>query len=104
MQHSLSSIFAMTRTYALTGAALVMLSNSAFADVDSTRGQSLYENHCGTCHDTNVHKRESHIVQSMDELRVWVAAMGAHTGLDWRAEDIGDVAFYLNLRIYRFGK
>jgi len=84
--------------------ALLLFTDSALADVDSARGQALYENHCSTCHDTNVHKRQNHIVKSMEELRVWVAAMGAHTGLDWRAEDIGDMAFYLNRRIYKFNQ
>lgn len=87
---------------ALSAAVLLQVAGSLLADVDSARGEALYENHCSTCHDRNVHKRDDHQVQSMPELRTWVQSMSTHTGLDWQNEDIEDVAFYLNLRLYRF--
>ena len=104
MSYSSSSVFSNIRRSAFTTLGLVVLTSFAYADVDSTRGQVLYDTHCGTCHDTSAHKRENHLVTSMDELRSWVAAMGAHTELDWRVDDVEDVAFYLNLRIYRFSR
>ena len=91
-----------TRYATAAGVILMILASSTIADVDSARGEALYKNHCGTCHDNNVHKREDRRVKSMEELRTWVEAMSAHTGLDWLNEDIGDVAFYLSLRIYQF--
>lgn len=81
-----------------------VLASFSLADVDSARGKALYENHCGTCHDNTVHKRENRLVKSKEELRTWVSSMGAHTGLDWRDEDIDDVTFYLSFRLYRFNE
>lgn len=89
-------------TTALSAVVLLVVAGSPLADVDSARGEALYENHCSTCHDRNVHRREDHLVKSMLELRTWVQSMSTHTGLEWQNEDIEDVAFYLNLRLYRF--
>jgi len=66
------------------------------------RGQTLYENHCQSCHEDWVHKREqARVVGSLDALRARVAGWSVHSGLGWSAEEIDDVTGYLNRRFYK---
>ena len=69
------------------------------------RGQALYERHCQSCHEDWEHRREPGAgVASLDGLRARVSAWSMHSGLGWSAEEIDDVAGYLNQRFYKLAK
>lgn len=75
---------------------------SAHAAADAERGKTLYETRCGACHATSVHNRSVRSARSFDALRVQVLRWSAEAGGSWTAEEIDDVALYLNQRYYRF--
>ena len=64
------------------------------------RGQALYENHCAECHEALAHTRKGSRINSIDDIRSWVAFWSVHSELDWSSEDVRDVADYLNKRFY----
>lgn len=66
------------------------------------RGQALYENHCGSCHDKTVHKREERRATSLHDLHKWVMTWSFHAELGWSGEEIDDVVDFLNRRYYQF--
>lgn len=67
-----------------------------------SRGQSLYENHCQSCHAEWAHTRSGRKVASVAELHRRVAAWSVHAGLNWSDEEIRDVAEYLERNFYHF--
>lgn len=73
----------------------------AIGAAEFDRGAALYENHCTACHDPQLHKRETHHVTTLADLRARVAAWSIHSGLNWSDEDIDDVTDFLNRRFYR---
>lgn len=79
------------------------LARAADDAADLARGEALYENHCGDCHDRSVHRRESRLVESSDALRIWVRAWSVHQRLGWGEEEIDDVSAWLEATLYRFG-
>ena len=81
---------------------LSILASGASAEVD--RGQALYENHCKFCHEDRVHTRKNRLVGSPESLRAWVTSWSVHAGLNWDAQDIEDVARYLDQRFYQFAE
>jgi len=66
------------------------------------RGRLLYENHCGACHRNVVHGRAQREPQSLEQLREVVRRWESAQKLGWSAEDIEDVARYLNATHYKF--
>jgi len=68
----------------------------------SVRGELLYQNHCQSCHDKNVHTREDRLATSPESLRAWVQSWVAHSQLPWSSEEIADITAYLNRTLYRF--
>ena len=66
------------------------------------RGQLLYDNHCLECHITEVHFREKRQVQSLADLQVATIRWMDELKLEWTAEEVSDVAEYLNLKYYQF--
>lgn len=73
---------------------------------DAGRGKALYETHCLTCHYERIHKRDParSLVRTLPQLRVEVARRAEQAGRRFSAEDVDDVAEYLNQSHYRFGK
>lgn len=67
-----------------------------------SRGQALYENHCQSCHADWAHTRSGRQVASAEELNRRVAAWSVHAGLNWNAEEVRDVADYLERNFYHF--
>ena len=67
------------------------------------RGRLLYENHCRSCHESNVHIREVQAAKSLHEVHAQVARWQEALKLEWSAEDIGDVAEYLDAAWYHYG-
>ena len=94
-----------SRRWKLAGVAAAggLLLLTALRAVEFDRGEALYENHCSSCHDTQVHAPgETRHVATLAELHARVAAWSIHAGLDWSNEDVSDVTDYLNRRFYRF--
>lgn len=65
------------------------------------RGELLYENHCGACHGQQMHWRDKRIAVNWEALRALVVRWQGEARLNWTAEEIDDVARYLNARFYR---
>jgi mono/diheme cytochrome c family protein len=74
---------------------------AALNAIEFDRGEALYENHCTSCHDPQVHAGETRHVTTLQDLRARVAAWSVHSGLNWSEEDINDVTDFLNRRFYR---
>ena len=69
---------------------------------DPERGALLYENHCQSCHTTEVHFREGRKSESLADVRAWVARWQDTLDLSWTGMEIEDVARHLNGRFYQF--
>jgi len=69
---------------------------------DAARGQALYESRCGECHTKSVHQRESRKATTFAGVLAQVGRWNDTLGGDWTAEDIEDVAVYLNQRYYKY--
>jgi len=86
---------------AVAGCALLGGYNSAAAETFD-RGEALYENHCTSCHEDSVHKRDTRRATSLADLRKWVATWSFHASLAWSSEEIDDVTDFMNRRYYHF--
>lgn len=86
----------------LTGA-LAMSAGSALA-ADPTRGKALYETHCGTCHYERLHKRERSRIDSQAALKLEVAKWARQAGRSFSAQELDDIAEYLNRSHYRLDR
>jgi cytochrome c len=71
---------------------------------DIDRGRLLYETHCGTCHYERVHDRprERSLIKSRADLSKEVAYRATLTGRRFSADEIEDVADYLDRSHYKF--
>jgi cytochrome c5 len=69
----------------------------------TSRGQSLYENHCMSCHESVVHIRSTKKTRSLQELRTRVMHWAEYLKLCWGREEIDDVVKYLDTQFYKFG-
>lgn len=72
--------------------------------IELSRGQLLYENHCQGCHRSTLHLRRDRKAKSPREVRAWVVRWAGELRLPWSAEEMDDVADYLERRFYRFGR
>ena len=73
---------------------------------DARRGQALYELHCLTCHYESIHKRDParSSVKSLAQLRAEIEQRAALTKQRLTAQDLDDIAEYLNRSHYRLAK
>ena len=71
---------------------------------DTERGRLLYENHCRSCHESNVHIRQTQAAKSLKALRAEVMRWQETLTLQWRSEDVGDVVGYLNATWYHYAE
>jgi hypothetical protein len=71
------------------------------AAADPGRGQALYESRCTGCHNKSVHQRESRKATTFEGILAQVSRWNETLGGDWKAEDMEDVAAYLNQRYYK---
>ena len=85
---------------------LISLASIAQADAplvgDAARGELLYATHCIACHSDKVHWRDKKLVTDWKGLQSEVDRWQGLSGLRWSAEDIADVARYLNTVYYRY--
>jgi hypothetical protein len=68
---------------------------------DPGRGQALYESRCTGCHNKSVHQRDSRKATTFEGILAQVSRWNETLGGDWKAEDMEDVAAYLNQRYYK---
>jgi mono/diheme cytochrome c family protein len=69
---------------------------------DEKDGQLLYETHCITCHNEQVHWRQNRLVKDWTTLRTQVERWQGNIGQRWTRGQISDVAKYLNQMFYKF--
>lgn len=67
---------------------------------DAGRGRLLYQTACAACHTEQAHWREQRLVHDWGDLVYQVTRWQNNAGQGWRAEDIEDVAAFLNQRFY----
>lgn len=66
-----------------------------------TRGQMLYENHCFTCHECQMHIRANTKVKKLSQLRYFVLIHSRELKLQWGDDERDAVTKYLNERYYK---
>jgi mono/diheme cytochrome c family protein len=66
------------------------------------RGQELYENQCGECHNKLTTLNKNNKIKTLSELRERITNWATHTGSEWGDSEIDDVLYYLNMSIYHF--
>jgi len=84
------------------GAFALACAGFSAAAADAGRGKILYETRCSACHEISVHHRDARKAKDFDALRAQVLRWSAEAGGAWSADEIDDVALYLNERFYRF--
>jgi mono/diheme cytochrome c family protein len=89
---------------AIITAGLTLLLSTSAQGADSGRGGLLYENHCLSCHESTVHVRDNHKVNSIDEIRAQVIRWAKNQMLEWGPAEIDDVVDYLDEHFYHFGR
>lgn len=69
---------------------------------EPSRGELLYSMHCVECHTTQIHwrdkKRATDWISLRDEVRRWQGVLG----LQWRDDEVEDVARFLNTQHYHY--
>jgi mono/diheme cytochrome c family protein len=75
---------------------------SAVQAQSPSRGELLYATHCGTCHSTQMHWRETKLTISWATLKAQVRRWQGVARLEWGESEVEDVARYLNETIYRY--
>jgi hypothetical protein len=83
---------------------LLLLLYPMATSANPERGRLLYENHCRSCHESNVHIRQTQAAKSLKALRAEVVRWQEALALQWNGEDVGDVAEYLNRTWYHFAE
>lgn len=87
---------------ALLAAVLAAAMPAAVVAADGARGRILYEARCDGCHAESVHGRARRAASDYESVRAWVRRWSANVGTKWSAEEVDDVAAYLNGRYYKF--
>jgi uncharacterized protein len=72
------------------------------AAAPGSRGALLYDTHCISCHNTQMHWRDNKAATDWAGLVRQVRRWQGNASLDWSEDDILEVARHLNQRFYRF--
>jgi hypothetical protein len=83
-------------------AALPIIALLPASGAQPERGRALYELRCTGCHADSVHSRAKRVAADFGAVRGWVERWGRDLKLGWTAEEIDDVAVYLNDTYYRY--
>lgn len=70
-------------------------------DYKPTRGQMLYENHCLSCHESQMHIRQNTKVKQLSQLHHFVLIRSSELKLQWGEDERNAVTNYLNMRFYK---
>ena len=89
-----------TRILVFSLLAAVFATQSPAAEVDSA--QTLHDQHCMSCHGTEVYTREARMVGSLQALENQVRRCETTLGLRWFDEEVSGVTQLLNDRFYHF--
>jgi cytochrome c553 len=90
-----------TTLVSATATLLIVLSPITRA-ADAANGQSLHDDNCVRCHDSQVYTRADRRVTSLQALDTQVRRCDSTLGTTWFDEDIADVVQYLNENYYKF--
>lgn len=92
--------------HAVNAIAAVLLAAYAAAPLaaDPQRGRVLYETHCGACHYEKLHQRKTSTINTSAALKLEVVKWASQTGRRFSAEEIDDIAEYLNQSHYRLAR
>ena len=85
---------------ALIGACGASASHVLLA-AESSAGKKLHDTYCVACHDSTIYSRENHL-RSLDALEQQIGACGHNTGTQLSADEVREIAEYLNTRYYHF--
>ncbi|MGZ4995929.1 MAG: hypothetical protein ACXV79_17400 [Methylobacter sp.] len=66
------------------------------------RGQELFEDQCGGCHNNFVALNKDSKIKTMSALKERIVSWAAHTGSEWGNSEFDDVLYYLNKSFYHF--
>ncbi len=87
-----------------------MLSASALASADPSKGRQLHDKSCVACHveryggdGSQIYLRANRLVKDRAGLDRRVSMCSAQTNAGWLPDDEADVAEYLATRYYKFG-
>jgi len=80
------------------------VSITTFAAPDRTRGELLYRTQCQFCHTEEIHWRDKNLVTDWNSLISMVDRWQSNINLNWNAEDVVEVASYLNSVFYHFSE
>lgn len=80
----------------------LMLSVLAATAADLARGKARHDEHCLTCHNSQLYTRPNRRVKNHAMLRKRVAYCANDIGEEWSGDQIDDVTAYLNESFYRF--
>lgn len=81
---------------------LFAMQDMAHGQSGVARGEMLYQRLCNSCHSTEIHWRNQKRVTDWNSLKAQVRRWQDNIGLAWSAEEISDVAQYLNEHYYGF--
>ena len=73
---------------------------AAGSAADPARGALLYDTACAGCHTTQAHWRDKRVVRSWGDLVYQVTRWQQAAGQRWSADEVADVAAFLNRRFY----
>ena len=85
---------------AVAGCAARTSEDPSEPSVDPARGALLYDTACAACHTTQAHWRDKRVVHSWSDLMFQVTRWQQVAGQNWRADQVADVAAFLNRRFY----
>jgi mono/diheme cytochrome c family protein len=69
---------------------------------DVAQGKRLHQEHCVSCHGTEVYTRDDRMVGSMSSLITQVNRCNVNLGTGWFDDEVESVAKYLNENFYKF--
>jgi mono/diheme cytochrome c family protein len=92
--------FALIAVLLLAGCGAGSPREAAGPAADAARGELLYDTACAACHTTQAHWRDKRVVRSWGDLVYQVTRWQQVAGQSWSAEEVADVAAYLNRRFY----
>lgn len=101
LKHPIWNIHMYVRILALFLLATSLSVEAAEAE-DTSDVKALYDQHCTSCHETEVYTRSDRKVTSHDGLQRQVRRCELALGLKWFDEEIADMTAYLNTHYYRF--
>lgn len=70
---------------------------------DFSQAQQLHQEHCLTCHQTELYQNPDSVIKTLPHLRSQVLFCSVESGAEWFDEEVDEVTDYLNTFYYLFG-